>query len=74
MLAFRRIKCEEPTKTVRLRGLDPDARYEVTGVGSKPPQAVAGKTLMGQGLTVDIGKKPTDSAIPSYAVLKYQKQ
>ena len=74
VLAFRRIKCEEPTRVVRLRALDPDAHYELTGVGPKPPQTASGKSLMERGLTVEIGKKPTDSMIPNYTVLMYHKQ
>jgi hypothetical protein len=74
VLAFRRTGCAESTKTVRLRGLNPDGRYEVTGVGQKTPQTITGKTLMEQGLTVEIAQKPTDPMVPNFAVLKYRQQ
>ncbi len=73
VLAFRRVNSEEPTRMIRLRGLDPNARYEVSGFGSEPRQTVTGKTLMEQGLTVQIGKKAAHASCPSYAAIKYRR-
>jgi hypothetical protein len=75
VLAFRRINSQQSTKTVCLCGLDPDARYEVTGLGpkSKPPQAVTGKVLLDEGLTIAIPTKAVHAAAPSHTALKYRK-
>ena len=73
MLAFRRAKNEEATKTVRLRGLNPDARYEVTGVAPEPRQITTGKALLEQGVTIEIGMKAAQAAVPGHAVVTYRK-
>ncbi len=82
VLAFRRIDNEEPAKAIRLRGLDPDAQYEVTGFGTEPPQIATGNALLEQGLTIQIDKQlactapegpPVLKAVPSHTVLKYRK-
>lgn len=56
--AFRRAKCDDGAKTFRLGGLDPAARYEVTDSDTGQTAAIAGKTLMDEGLSVDIRAKP----------------
>ena len=56
--AFRRAACEDGAKTFRLGGLDPAARYEVTDPDRGTTAAVAGKTLMDEGLSVEIRAKP----------------
>lgn len=55
--AFRRDEDDEPTKDLRLRGLDPAATYEVTDLDTKTPTTVSGKDLMQQGLHVEIKEK-----------------
>ena len=67
--AFRRDKSEEPTKHLRLRGLDPAATYEVTDLDTGKPQTIAGSELMQQGLPVEIKGKP-GAAIISYRKTK----
>jgi hypothetical protein len=73
VLALRRIDNRESTKTIRLRGLDPDARYEVTDLGSKAPAIATGRALLDQGLTIEIGKKAVHAAAPSHTAVKYHK-
>lgn len=56
--AFRRAECPAPTTTLRLRGLDPDAQYEVAqfdveGTGTHP-----GRALMDEGLSVSLPERP----------------
>jgi alpha-galactosidase len=55
--AFRRDEDEEPTKDLRLRGLDPTATYEITNLDTKTPTTVSGSDLMQQGLHVEIKEK-----------------
>jgi hypothetical protein len=82
VLAFRRLDNKEPTKSLRLRGLESGGRYEVTGGGLKSPQVLTGKDLMEQGLKVELDNKPVFpspasptvlKSVPSHAVLKYRK-
>jgi alpha-galactosidase len=56
--AFRRDKCAEPAKTFRLHGLDPAAQYEVTNFDVEGATKSSGKTLMEQGLAVEIKDQP----------------
>jgi len=63
--AFRRSKNDVARQTLRLRGLDPKAKYEVTSLDGAPTQTRSGKELMEQGLTVEIEDKP-GSAIYVY--------
>ena len=65
--AFRRGRNEEPTRTFRLVGLDPAARYEVTDIDKNVPKTVSGKELAEQGLTVE------SHGQPSAMVMKYRK-
>jgi alpha-galactosidase len=67
--AFRRDKCEEPTQTFRLSGLDPAGLYEVTDLDSSAPAKISGKDLLEKGLTVEIKAKPS-AAVISYTRLK----
>ena len=55
--AFRRDEDDEPTKDLRLRGLDTAATYEITNLDTKTPTTVSGKELMQQGLHVEIKEK-----------------
>jgi hypothetical protein len=84
VLAFRRLENKEPSKTVRLQGLDPQSNYEVTGAGSKPRYTASGKTLLEQGLTIELDAKPVFTAptpvpatvlktLPAHVVIKYRK-
>ncbi len=65
--AFRRAKSNEPTKVLRLGGLDPAKTYAVTDLDAGTPTRMTGKELMEQGLTVRIDAKP------GAAVLRYEK-
>jgi alpha-galactosidase len=65
--AFRHNKCEEASKTFRLRHLDPSARYEITSFDVDGSTTLPGKELMETGLTVKI----TDQ--PGAALITYKK-
>jgi alpha-galactosidase len=52
--AFRRARCGNASLVCRLRGLDPDARYEVTNFDVPGTTLASGKDLMEKGLTVEI--------------------
>ena len=63
--AFRRDQNEEPTQSFRLRGLDPDATYEVSDFDTKASSTVSGRNLMDRGLSVEI-KEKRGAAIVAY--------
>jgi len=67
--AFRRDKNGEPSKNLRLRGLDPAARYEVTDLDAQKPNTASGKELMQQGLHVEI-KEARGAAIIVYKKIR----
>ena len=56
--AFRRTRSKEPVKPLRLGGLDPKARYEVTDTDAKTSRTISGKELTAKGLSVEIKGKP----------------
>lgn len=49
--AFRRKNCPQQSITVKLRGLQPDARYELKDFDGREPRQVRGRELM-DGLTI----------------------
>jgi alpha-galactosidase len=55
--AFRRAQNQESTKNLVLRGLDPDAKYQISNPGTATPTSLSGKELMQQGLPVAINQK-----------------
>jgi alpha-galactosidase len=61
--AFRRSTNEETGKSLRLRGLDPSAEYEVTDLDIATPKKVSGRELMEQGLSVEIKTRPGSSMV-----------
>ena len=63
--AFRRTRNEEAQRSFPLRGLDPDAPYQVTDFDVGTPKKMTGKELMEQGLPVQIQARP-GSAIMVY--------
>jgi hypothetical protein len=58
--AFRREQNTEPTKTLRLRELDPVAEYELTDLATRSTRRATGKELMESGLTVEIPTRPSE--------------
>jgi alpha-galactosidase len=56
--AFRRTGSKESVKPLRLGGLDPAGRYEVTDTDAGTSGTIGGKELMTQGLPVEIKSKP----------------
>ena len=65
--AFRRDRNDSPAQVLRLAGLTPSAKYEVTDLDGGAPRELTGKELMEPGLTVEIKTKPGS------AVIFYQK-
>lgn len=61
--AFRRAKCDAPSMTFRLRGLDQAGQYEVTNLDTATPVMASGKELMETGLTVVIKGQPGAAVI-----------
>jgi alpha-galactosidase len=61
--AFRREKAKEPSVRLKLKGLDPNATYEVTDF-DKGVREHAGKSLMDEGLEVAL--EPHASAVFTY--------
>ena len=54
MFVFR-AECEESAPTIRLKGLEPDAKYELTFAdGYGEPDTVSGRDLMERGVRVDL--------------------
>jgi alpha-galactosidase len=56
--AFRRPQCPYRTPQFPLRGLQPDAEYEVANIDSRETTRSSGEELMEEGVTVDIPYKP----------------
>jgi alpha-galactosidase len=65
LVVFRRAESPYETARFKLRGLDPDASYELKNFDEKSPTKVAGRELMDTGLFMTFKTRPT-SAIISY--------
>lgn len=61
--AFRRGQCADSTKTFRLSGLDPAAKYELTNFDVEGTTQIADKELSEKGLIVEIKDKPGTAVI-----------
>ncbi len=55
---FRRPANDEPTRTFRLKGLDPAAQYELKDFDTTAAITQSGRDLMEKGITVTIPSKP----------------
>jgi alpha-galactosidase len=55
---FRRTQSAEAKKSLVLKGLDPDASYEVTNLDGGTPIRTSGKDLMTDGVSVELTEKP----------------
>jgi alpha-galactosidase len=64
--AFRRSECIYEAAQLKLRGLDPKARYQLTQLDPPSQSEMTGEELMQKGLPVSIRKAP------GVAVIKYQ--
>jgi len=65
--AFRRPESGEETKTFKLHGLDPEAKYELENFdGGKETRT--GRELLDEGITVTLGEKPS-AAVSAYKQL-----
>ena len=65
--AFRREKAEAASTTMRLQGLDPAARYRITGPHSLKATIASGNELLENGLPVQIDERP------GAAVVRYER-
>ena len=65
--AFRREQSVYESARLKLRGLDPDARYEVTRFDENKPRRMTGRELTDDGLVVGI------ASAPGFAVYQYKK-
>jgi len=61
--AFRRDKNTEPIQHLRLLGLAPSAKYEITDHDGGGPRNLRGKELMEKGLRVEIKSQPGSAVI-----------
>lgn len=61
--AFRRSESSYESARFKLRGLVPEARYEVTNLDAPGSQDMAGQVLMDQGLTVNLQEQPGSAII-----------
>jgi alpha-galactosidase len=66
--AFRRAECSDDTLTVRLRGLDPDAKYLFEDLDEGTTQTMAGYDLRSKGLRITVRDQP------GAAVLVYRRE
>jgi alpha-galactosidase len=65
VIAFRREKCSDASKTIRLKGVSPAATYQVTDLDTGKTTAVSGKELLEKGLPLKIATQP-GAAIVTY--------
>lgn len=66
--AFRRETCPEASAVLILKGLDPDARYEMKSLDGGPGSLVSGRELLGSGFKVSA------STQPAALIYRYQRQ
>ena len=64
---FRRAESIYESARLKLHGLDPAARYEVTDLDVGKPRTMMGKELQERGLAVEISQQPGS------ALIKYRK-
>jgi alpha-galactosidase len=57
-ILFRRERCHDASKTIRLKGVDPGQSYEVMNVDTGTSTRISGKDLLAKGLTVEIKNQP----------------
>lgn len=65
---FRRESCPEPSTKLKLRGLDPEAEYELRSFDGGEPSRILGKDLL------DTGFEVTASGQPAAFIYSYQRQ
>jgi alpha-galactosidase len=58
VILFRREKCAEASKTIRLSGVNPGVSYEVTNLDGGAPTTIVGRDLLEKGLSAEIKDKP----------------
>jgi len=67
--AFRRSDSIFRTAELRLRGLDPQAHYDVANLDLASPLQMSGRELMEKGLAVEIGGRP-GAAVVTYRKIR----
>jgi alpha-galactosidase len=65
--AFRRSDNREPSQQFRLRGLDPDAWYDIRNFDQEGTVQVAGRELLERGVTVEISSSPGSAVLMYHA-------
>jgi alpha-galactosidase len=60
---FRRAESPYESARLRLRGLDPDARYGVGKVGAAETKEMAGRELLEKGLPITLTERPSVTVI-----------
>jgi alpha-galactosidase len=63
VLAFRRDESPDETRTTKLHGLDPDAKYTLKDLDTATTRQLTGRELMNTGLPVSIKPKPGSAVI-----------
>jgi alpha-galactosidase len=63
--AFRRTKCEERATLMRLRGLDPQARYRFANIDTDRTWTISGRDLLDRDLRVETDGQP-DAIVLTY--------
>ncbi len=58
-ILFRREKCRDASKTIRLKGVNPGQSYEATNLDTGTSTRISGKDLLEKGLAVEIKDKPS---------------
>src|SRR5262249_18408075 len=61
--AFRRATCPDATMRLRLRGLNPNARYTLREIGGRRLGSMSGRRLMAKGMPVTIQEQPGATVI-----------
>jgi alpha-galactosidase len=61
--AFRRPACQQVSLKLRLKGLDPEAIYEVKDADKQQPVSMTGKELMSNGLNATLPNRPAAALI-----------
>jgi alpha-galactosidase len=67
LVVFRHAMCPDASNRLRLRGLQPEARYRLTDIDTQAAQEMTGKQLMDEGCPVMLPDRP------SAKVIRYQR-
>jgi alpha-galactosidase len=68
--AFRRADCPASSTTLKLRALDPSARYTIVNLGTGNSRVMSGTELINSGLTVQTTENPPVAVTLTYSKMK----